>query len=146
MRISDWSSDVCSSDLHGKADVVENSHACFPPLRPATLTCNRGGGKTPAAWRPRRFRPLTLSGFFASLPPFHLPPGSARGSHLPRFPLMPSAASLDQLQTLSENLKGNWNYPTQMIFGPGRIRNTAQPCSHLGMQRPLMANDPGPAG
>src|SRR3546814_3576467 len=110
MRMSDWSSDVCSSDL---------------------LTCNRGGGKAPAAWRPRRFLPLTLSGFFASLPPFHLPPGSARGAHLPRFPLMPSAASLDQLQTLSENLKGNWNYPTQMIFGPGRLRRSEEHTSEL---------------
>src|SRR3546814_16578350 len=59
---------------------------------------------------------------------------------------MPSAASLDQLQTLSENLKGNWNYPTQMIFGPGRIRNLAQACRNLGMKRPLLVTDPGLAG
>jgi hypothetical protein len=59
---------------------------------------------------------------------------------------MPSASSLDKLQTLPETLKGNWNYPTQMIFGPGRIRNLAQACKALGMKRPLLVTDPGLAG
>ena len=59
---------------------------------------------------------------------------------------MPSAPSLDKLQTLPETLKGNWNYPTQMIFGPGRIRNLAQACKALGMKRPLLVTDPGLAG
>jgi hypothetical protein len=55
---------------------------------------------------------------------------------------MPSDSSLDNPQ----NLKGNWNYPTQMIFGPGRIRNLAQACKTLGMKRPLLITDPGLAG
>ena len=55
---------------------------------------------------------------------------------------MPSDSSLDNPQ----NLKGNWNYPTQMIFGPGRIRNLAQACKMLGMKRPLLVTDPGLAG
>ncbi|MGF1592667.1 MAG: iron-containing alcohol dehydrogenase [Kiloniellaceae bacterium] len=55
---------------------------------------------------------------------------------------MPSDTSLDNPQ----NLKGNWNYPTQMIFGPGRIRNLAQACKALGMRRPLLVTDPGLAG
>src|SRR3546814_21141564 len=59
---------------------------------------------------------------------------------------MPSAASLDDLQKLAQTLKGNWNYPTQMIFGPGRIRSLAQACKNLGMQRPLLVPDPGLAG
>lgn len=55
---------------------------------------------------------------------------------------MPSDSALDNPQ----NLKGNWNYPTQMIFGPGRIRNLAQACKMLGMSRPLLITDPGLAG
>jgi hypothetical protein len=55
---------------------------------------------------------------------------------------MPSDSALDNPQ----NLKGNWNYPTQMIFGPGRIRNLAQACKALGMKRPLLITDPGLAG
>ena len=47
---------------------------------------------------------------------------------------MPSDSSLDNPQ----NLKGNWNYPTQMIFGPGRIKNLGQACKTLGMTRPLL--------
>ncbi|MEQ8354234.1 MAG: iron-containing alcohol dehydrogenase [Kiloniellaceae bacterium] len=55
---------------------------------------------------------------------------------------MPSDASLDTPQ----NLKGNWNFPTQMIFGPGRIKNLGQACKGLGMARPLLVTDPGLAG
>ncbi len=55
---------------------------------------------------------------------------------------MPSDSSLDNPQ----NLKGNWNYPTQMIFGPGRIKNLGQACKMLGMTRPLLVTDPGLAG
>ena len=42
-----------------------------------------------------------------------------------------------------QSLKGNWGYPTQVIFGPGRIRNLAQACKSLGMTRPLLVTDPG---
>src|SRR3546814_4665071 len=39
MRISDWSSDVCSSDLSAVADVDVNfSHACRPCLRSMPTT------------------------------------------------------------------------------------------------------------
>ena len=41
------------------------------------------------------------------------------------------------------SLKGNWNYPTQMIFGPGAIAKLARACSSLGMTRPLIVTDPG---
>ncbi len=55
---------------------------------------------------------------------------------------MPSDTALDNPQ----NLKGNWNYPTQMLFGPGRIKNLGQACKMLGMTRPLLVTDPGLAG
>ncbi len=42
-----------------------------------------------------------------------------------------------------QDLKGNWAFPTQMIFGPGRIRLLARACSGLGMTRPLLVTDPG---
>jgi len=41
------------------------------------------------------------------------------------------------------NLKGNWNYPTLIRFGAGRIRELADACRTLGMQRPLIVTDPG---
>ena len=40
-------------------------------------------------------------------------------------------------------LAGNWNYPTPIRFGPGRIRELAQTCRELGIQRPLLVTDPG---
>ena len=39
--------------------------------------------------------------------------------------------------------KASWNYPTQMIFGPGRIKNLHLACRGLGMSRPLLVTDPG---
>ena len=42
--------------------------------------------------------------------------------------------------------KASWSYPTQMIFGPGRIRNLHLACKGLGMSRPLLVTDPGLAG
>jgi alcohol dehydrogenase class IV len=38
---------------------------------------------------------------------------------------------------------GNWNYPTRMIVGPGRIAKLAAACKSLGMARPLLVTDPG---
>src|SRR3546814_16950576 len=35
MRISDWSSDVCSSDLHAKTECIKNRVICAPGLSPA---------------------------------------------------------------------------------------------------------------
>ena len=43
-------------------------------------------------------------------------------------------------------LTGNWNYPTAMRFGPGRIEELAEACQSLGMTQPLLVTDPGLAG
>ena len=37
----------------------------------------------------------------------------------------------------------NWNYPTTMWFGAGRINELANACDSLGMKRPLLVTDPG---
>ena len=43
----------------------------------------------------------------------------------------------------SSQLKGNWNYPTTIRFGSGRIRELAKACRELGMLQPLLVTDPG---
>jgi alcohol dehydrogenase class IV len=40
-------------------------------------------------------------------------------------------------------LKGNWNYPTSIRFGAGRIRELPEACRALSMRRPLLVTDPG---
>ncbi len=40
-------------------------------------------------------------------------------------------------------LRGNWNYPTSVKFGCGRIAELADHCRALGMKRPLLVTDPG---
>ena len=40
-------------------------------------------------------------------------------------------------------LSGNWNYPTLVRFGAGRIKELPEHCRSLGMQRPLLVTDPG---
>ena len=40
-------------------------------------------------------------------------------------------------------LTGNWNYPTNVRFGAGRIGELAKCCKNLGMTRPLLVTDPG---
>jgi alcohol dehydrogenase class IV len=40
-------------------------------------------------------------------------------------------------------LRGNWNYPTAIRFGAGRIAELADACRVLGMRRPLLVTDPG---
>ncbi len=35
-----------------------------------------------------------------------------------------------------------WNYPTSIRFGPGRIAELGQVCKDLGMHRPLLVTDP----
>ena len=42
-----------------------------------------------------------------------------------------------------QTLSGNWNYPTPIRFGPGRIRELAQTCREFGIRRPLLVTDPG---
>jgi alcohol dehydrogenase class IV len=36
----------------------------------------------------------------------------------------------------------NWNYPTAIRFGAGRIRELSQLCRELGIRRPLLVTDP----
>ncbi len=43
-------------------------------------------------------------------------------------------------------LSGNWNYPTAMRFGAGRIVELPDDCKLLGMTKPLLVTDPGIAG
>ena len=40
-------------------------------------------------------------------------------------------------------LKGNWNYPTKILFGAGNIKKLPQACETLGIRRPLLVTDPG---
>jgi len=40
-------------------------------------------------------------------------------------------------------LNGNWNYPTAVRMGVGRISELAEACKSLGMVRPLLVTDPG---
>jgi alcohol dehydrogenase class IV len=47
---------------------------------------------------------------------------------------------------MSLNLRGNWNYPTTVWAGPGRISDLALACSTAGITRPLIVTDEGLAG
>jgi alcohol dehydrogenase class IV len=38
--------------------------------------------------------------------------------------------------------KANWNYPTALRFGAGRIAELAEACKSAGMSRPLLVTDP----
>jgi len=44
---------------------------------------------------------------------------------------------------MSVNLRGNWNYPTTIWAGPGRISELAEACAKAGMSRPLIVTDEG---
>lgn len=44
-------------------------------------------------------------------------------------------------QAIVASLRGNWNYPTTVRFGPGRIAELPDACKSLGMQRPLLVTD-----
>lgn len=41
------------------------------------------------------------------------------------------------------SLVGNWNYPTTIKFGAGRISELPAACTELGMSNPLIITDPG---
>ncbi len=45
--------------------------------------------------------------------------------------------------TVTPNLSGNWNYPTNVLFGVRRIKELSKYCYNLGMTRPLLVTDPG---
>jgi len=40
-------------------------------------------------------------------------------------------------------ISGNWNYPTHILFGPGRIRELPDACKKLNIKRPLLITDSG---
>ena len=40
-------------------------------------------------------------------------------------------------------LAGNWNYPTQMVFGAGALAKLPEKCAALGMKKPLLITDEG---
>jgi alcohol dehydrogenase class IV len=40
-------------------------------------------------------------------------------------------------------MKGNWNYPTRVWSGPGRIAELPAACAELGMRKPLVVTDSG---
>jgi len=40
-------------------------------------------------------------------------------------------------------LSGNWNYPTRILFGAGRIDSLPRLVRSVGMRRPLLVTDPG---
>jgi alcohol dehydrogenase class IV len=44
---------------------------------------------------------------------------------------------------VSANLKANWNYPTIIWAGPGRIAELPAACALLGIRRPLLVTDEG---
>ena len=44
---------------------------------------------------------------------------------------------------MSAILKANWNYPTTVWAGPGRIAELPAACAKLGISRPLLVTDEG---
>lgn len=40
-------------------------------------------------------------------------------------------------------LRGNWNFPTTIWFGVGRISTLARACRSLGISKPMIVTDPG---
>jgi alcohol dehydrogenase class IV len=47
---------------------------------------------------------------------------------------------------MSSSLRGNWNYPTTIWAGPGRIAELGAACASAGINRPLIVTDEGLAG
>jgi hypothetical protein len=47
---------------------------------------------------------------------------------------------------MSLNLRGNWNYPTTIWAGPGRVAELAKACASAGIRRPLIVTDEGLIG
>jgi alcohol dehydrogenase class IV len=47
---------------------------------------------------------------------------------------------------MSSSLRANWNYPTTIWAGPGRIAELGKACSSAGMRRPLIVTDEGLIG
>jgi alcohol dehydrogenase class IV len=47
------------------------------------------------------------------------------------------------VRVAADSLRGNWNYPTAIRFGAGRIAELPEVCRALGLKRPLIVTDPG---
>ena len=47
------------------------------------------------------------------------------------------------MNTGASELKGDWNYPTSVRFGTGRIAELPEACASLGIKRPLLVTDSG---
>lgn len=43
----------------------------------------------------------------------------------------------------NQSLTANWNYPTRIRVGAGRLNELPQACQELGMRAPLLVTDPG---
>ncbi|MBM3559614.1 MAG: iron-containing alcohol dehydrogenase, partial [Alphaproteobacteria bacterium] len=43
----------------------------------------------------------------------------------------------------ARRLRGNWNFPTAIWFGTGKIGLLVRACRIAGMRRPLIVTDPG---
>ena len=43
-------------------------------------------------------------------------------------------------------MQGDWNYPTRVRFGAGRMKEIASVLAEAGIERPLIVTDPGLAG
>ena len=41
------------------------------------------------------------------------------------------------------SLVGNWNYPTAIRFGAGRLAELGEACKQAGIANPLLVTDPG---
>ena len=48
-----------------------------------------------------------------------------------------------RVNDMSTSLRGNWNYPTTIWAGPGRIAELADACARAGIKRPLIVTDEG---
>lgn len=46
----------------------------------------------------------------------------------------------------THSLIANWNYPTRLLVGTGRINELPNECIELGMKAPLLVTDPGLSG
>ena len=44
---------------------------------------------------------------------------------------------------MKHTLNANWNYPTRIRVGAGRIKEISSACKELGMKAPLLVTDPG---
>jgi alcohol dehydrogenase class IV len=50
---------------------------------------------------------------------------------------------MNNLAANMNDLRANWNFPTNIKVGSGRIKELAETCKSLGMHTPLLITDPG---